>query len=144
MKKILLLIIMLIPVLIYSQSIKNDSLTKLLNTSKSDSLRIGLFIKLSNNLAKKDSITKFNYADSALLLSDKLDNVKYRAMANKNMAALFQSYDKEKEAVSYYKQALILFSKFGNRVEQAYINFELGILMYHLSDFQESINYHPK
>lgn len=144
MRKKLLLIIILIPVLIYSQSIKNDSLTKLLNTSKSDSLRIGLFIKLSNNLAKKDSITKFSYADSALLLSDKLDNVKYRAMANKNMAALFQSYDKEKEAVSYYKQALILFSKFGNRAEQAYINFELGILMYHLDDFQESINYHQK
>ncbi|RLD74113.1 MAG: hypothetical protein DRJ10_17170, partial [Bacteroidetes bacterium] len=144
MKKIFLHILLLFPFLVNSQNDQIDSLTKLLNTTETDSVRIELLIKLSYNLPKKDSVLKYSYANKALHLSKKEDVSKYQAIAKKNMAAILQAYNKNAEAVPYYESAILLFQKNRNKVEEANINYELGRIFYRLDSFQESINFHQK
>jgi len=133
------------PQLVFSQKAHNtDSLTELLATSTQDTSKILLFIKLSKNIAKEDSVQKFAYADSALLLSKTIIKPKYLAFAKKNKAELFQSFNEYTYAITSYESAILLFKDLANVSEIADINFQLGDIYYRLNDFQKSLDFYKK
>lgn len=146
LRKIIILICLLqFPYFIFSQEVQNkDSLTKLLASTKQDTTRIELYIKLSNNLEKEDSIQKFAYADSAIVLAENLKYIKYQASAKRNKAKLLQLYNKYTDAIVDYESAILLFKDIGNILEIADINFQLGDIYYRLNNFQKSLDFHKK
>ncbi|MEN8120316.1 MAG: tetratricopeptide repeat-containing sensor histidine kinase [Bacteroidota bacterium] len=144
MKKVLLFTILLLPFTVKSQNFQIDSLTNTLNTTKQNSFRVELFIKLSNKLAKEDSLLKFIYADSALLISENIAMLDIQGTAKKNMGTLLQTYNRNAEAVPYYESAISIFKKNENNIEVASINYDLGRIYYRLDNFQKSLDYHKK
>ncbi|MEN8120692.1 MAG: tetratricopeptide repeat-containing sensor histidine kinase [Bacteroidota bacterium] len=142
-KYLILISFVSFPFYILSQQAQTiDSLTKLLSTTTKDPIRIELFIKLCNEFEKEDSILKFAYADSALVLAENLQNIKFQAIAKTNKAKLFQLYNKYNEAITHYESSILLFNSIGNAYETASINFELGTVYYQLNNFQKSIAFH--
>ncbi len=89
----LLLLVLLIPVLIFSANSKIDSLCNKLETAESIE-RIELFIELSLEYVKIDTVKSLKFSNQALELSDQLSKHKAQAIENSgNIHYLIGNYE---------------------------------------------------
>lgn len=98
-----------------------DSLTRLLKTTKPDTLQVNLLNKLSeeydNNMDLEKALT---YANKALSMAKKINNIKGMAKALDNLGNVNSDQGKNKDALKNYYTSLGIKKEIGNKKELAY------------------------
>lgn len=145
LKKFIFICLFAIPQIGFSQESNTlDSLQKVMLKTTKDSSRISLFICISKEIKREDSTKCFAYADSALILSLKLNDSLYTARAKKNMAEILRRYSKKLKAIPYFNEAAALYNALGIVSEVADINQQLGVVYFYLNDYTRALEYHQK
>ncbi|MEI6489569.1 MAG: tetratricopeptide repeat protein [Bacteroidota bacterium] len=98
-----------------------DSLTRLLKTSKPDTLQVNLLNKLSEEYDNNMDLEKAKtFANKALSIAKKINNLKGMAKALDNLGNAYSDQGKNKEALKNYYASLGIKKEIGNKKELAY------------------------
>jgi tetratricopeptide (TPR) repeat protein len=125
----------------FNNSLKIDSVKKLLQTQKEDSNKVTSLNDLSTNaLVKDDFDNSMQYAKEALTISEKLNYKKGKADAFYNIASVMgqQSYTNQSLYPEIYRlvfNALKLYEELGNNDGTAQCYESLGGLKYNEGDY---------
>jgi len=123
---------------------QTDSLLHELSSCKDEFRKVNIFIKLSKQAAKEDTLNRIAYADSALLLSEKLNDISEIARAKNNKANILLDYKKYQKALKLYLSAVRLAKETESPLLLADIYYNLGSFYYRTDSFSKSITQHEK
>lgn len=136
---------LILPLLLFSQRHKIDSLNEVLKTQKADSNRV----KTLNHLAaefydagKYDS--SIIYADSSAALAQRIGNNKELAWAFHLLGISYDRKDDHNKGMDYHLKAVALYQQLNDKKELAYEYSSLGGDYWNLGDFPSSLQYFLK
>jgi serine phosphatase RsbU (regulator of sigma subunit) len=121
-----------------------DSLKNLISTAK-DTIKVNLMNDLSleyHGLAQYDSA--INYAREALWFSDKINYIKGRSNAFKNIAEAYYELEEFEKSIEYYSKNIEVNQIIGDRKGEAYCLHVIAILYRKLNDYDKAIEYEFK
>lgn len=134
-----------ITVLILAHSIfmsaQKDSLLRKISSSTDNKERVKLYVDLTAAIPTQDTTIKMAYADSGLLLAEKLNDPEYLILAKDNKAKVLRKYDKNSDALQCYWSAIKL-AKENNSDMLANLYYDMGVLYYITDSFQNSVDAH--
>jgi len=139
--KILLIFLMLIPCMLFSNTAIIDSLKNQLNIVKGEEKA-----EVLNELAKayfNESPQKtIEYGIQALNLSQKIDYIKGETQALKSLGAGYHNLSYYDKALEYYQKSIENLKKIGDEREIASILNRIGIVYDELADFNNALKYY--
>jgi len=113
MKKFTLLILLL-PVVLFGQKSKIDSLEKVMEISKTDTVKVRVLTDLALLYLRQDPEKSLEKAKQALAISEKLPNKKWKGFSLLAFGGYYKSVGELKTAIDYFNKALPLFQEAGN------------------------------
>lgn len=121
-----------------------DSLLQILKLSKEDTAKVNILNRLSSSYRLNKQLDNGKrYADSALLLADKLDYKKGKADAYIRMGAYYFDHPKHRdEAVNNYQAAATIYQEISHKPGIILCYFDMGNLYINSSDYKEALIYH--
>lgn len=121
-----------------------DSLLRLLPAQKEDSNHINLLNELMYQYMTFDTKKSLEYVNQALALSEKIKWEQGIATSSRYKATLFLETGKLDEALPLYERALVISKKNGDYLGEVMINYNMGTLLQHKSDFVKASEYYFK
>ena len=144
-KAVLLIALISIGHILFGQSNKNDSLQKILLTTKSDTEKVNIYNRLSNNYDKvSDYKTAIINARKALALSQKSSFLKGEANAYANLGNVLMETALYDSAIFFYNKSLNIRLGFHDKKVIANSYNSLGGVYLIMSNFPEALKYYQK
>jgi len=141
----LLIALILIGQTLFGQNNKNDSLQKALLTTKSDTEKINIYNKLSNNYDKvSDYKAAINNAHMALVLSQKGSFLKGEANAYSNLGNVLMETAVYDSAILFFNKSLEIRISLQDKKAIASSFNSLGGIYLATSNFPEALKYYKK
>jgi len=118
-----------------------DSLIKVVDTQKKDTLKANNLNTISWKLKTKDFDKAVYYANTAFDLSVELKFIKGQATAKKNLGGIHYLNSKYADAYQYYSESLILFKKIGDKDGTAKVIRNLGSIFHQQGEYDKALDY---
>jgi signal transduction histidine kinase len=133
----LMMMLFFVPVLLLSQSIESRKAKEAVQqlSGKTDTARIGMFLKISEEFGKSQPREAIEYAREALNMAEELKDSRRIGLACREMASLYTAsaiYDK---ALPYLLKALDKFQELKDTLEMAACYDQLGVVHLSSGDF---------
>ncbi|PLX03040.1 MAG: hypothetical protein C0594_11205, partial [Marinilabiliales bacterium] len=129
----------------YSQNcIKCDSLTSLIASGKTDTIKVNNLNKLTRELIQNDSDSALNCAIKSLQIAEELKYEPGKALASKNIAMLHHYKGKFTEAKKYYFQAIDAYDKSNDLKGKGICYNNLGSVYTYEGNYPDAIDYYQK
>lgn len=143
--RFILLILFLFPLLLKAQDTAHlQQLKNAIKQSDNDSIKIGLYLKLSNAFDVKERDSSVYYYNRSLQLAitngfeQQLADLLYKEANN------FESNNSFERAISNYENALLLYQEIGDTHKVAFINNYIGFCFINLYAEDKAIEYYLK
>lgn len=143
--KFTLLILFIFPLLLQAQDIAYvQQLKSAIKQSENDSVKVGLYLKLSNAFDVKERDSSFYYYNKSLQfanatgLEQQLADLLYKEAIN------YESNNSYERAISNYENALVLYQEIGDVEKVAFINNYIGFCFINLYAEDKAIEYYLK
>ena len=118
-----------------------DSLIKVVNTQKKDTLKINNLNTISWKLKTKDFDKAVSYANTAFDLSVELKFKKGQATAKKNLGGIHYLNGKYADAYQYYSESLIVFKELGDKEGTSKVIRNLGSIFHQQGEYDKALDY---
>jgi len=113
-----------------SQDRPADSLKSLLKTAVDDSSRIRLLLQLSTHFLNISTEEAKSYGQSALALTEKLNDEPHRALALKNIGIAYYFQGNTPATLEYYSESLRVYDSIGDQESKERMLSNLGTVYY--------------
>jgi hypothetical protein len=122
-----------------------DSLRKIIRTTKYDSLRVDAYLSLGENYYLNELDTALFYWKKAEVLAEKINYLLGRADAYNNLGYILNQSSKLEESLAYYHKALALDEETGNYGGMAFTLSNIGQMYIHkLKDGEKAMPYYRR
>jgi len=144
MRTITIIILFSLPIMLKAQSVKVDSLVKVLNTQKlSNEKQLEIYVDICNGLSSSDPAKCHMYARKGLAIADKEKNLRMASLFNNFISISFGLQYEKDSSIIYVERALDLAVKIKDAELQTKFNANLGVA-YHPYDKQKALDYYLK
>ncbi|MFP4459750.1 MAG: tetratricopeptide repeat protein [Candidatus Zixiibacteriota bacterium] len=120
----------------------NDEMIEKLETKLAASTGIEkaeILETLANTLSRKEPDKALSYANEALLISKKLNNLAHQAKSRISIGHIYFRKGGHAQSLKQYKEALGLLREFNDRQGQAYCLSNIGNIYFYIQDFQGAL-----
>src|SRR5438067_498915 len=129
-KKIFPVLFLLLPVMCYAQNRQLDSLKKLLQVSKEDTLRVNILLEMNKSAVNANPEEAIKYSNEALVLSEKIHFAKGKALAYKRNGVGYYMQSKYPETLDNWLKSLAVFDSIGDKVGIANLESNIGAVYF--------------
>lgn len=139
--KTFFLVLLLIPVLIFTQKENSNSLIVALKKSNPDTNRVKLLLQLSGELIYENPDTSLVLVDQAINLSEKINFKKGKGTALRNKGAIYYFQSNYNEALKYYFESISVFQELNNKTGISKALGNIGAVYMDQSNFPKALEY---
>lgn len=124
-----------------SDSLRIDSLKKVLQAQGENTNKVNTLIELSRNLARNEQVeSAFQYANNASLLAEKINFPEGRGKAMNLIGSIYRHQKQYPESLKNYLAAIKIFEETGDKRQVANNYLEVGrMLFYDLQNYPEAL-----
>lgn len=139
--KLLLLLVISLPIGLYAQKQKADSLQLLLQTEKTDTARVKLMWRLASVMSVYSPDTALVYAQKALNLANEIKYIDGQSKAMGVLASTFRKLGNYSRALEYNFRKLPIAEKVNNPDDLATVLMNIGIIYRYQEEYQNALLY---
>jgi len=145
MKKIFVIVkLVVLATTAYCQQSATDSLLKLVNNGKEDSVKVNALLALNREYLGTSPTEAIRYAQLAKELSEKIHYNRGRAYAFKGLGLVYVMQGKYVEAIENYEHSLAIFDSLGDKAGQANILSNEGTVYFNQADNAKALELYLK
>jgi tetratricopeptide (TPR) repeat protein len=124
-----------------SDSLRIDSLKKVLQAQGEDTKKVNTLIELSRNLVRNEQVeSAFQYANNASLLADKIDFSEGKGKATSLIGSIFRRQKNYPGSLNNYLAAIKIFEETGDKQQLGNNYLEVAnVLYYELQNYPEAL-----
>lgn len=143
-RRYLLLIVFCCPFFLFAQNARIDSLTRLLETSTTDSSRVNFMNNLSYQWQGIDPAKALDYAQKALDVAEKTNYRAGKAYSLTNIANIYNNRSDYENALKYYTSALQLRKEIGDKEGEGKSWLGIGNVYLFLGNYNKALDCYLK
>lgn len=142
MKRLVLILLLFIPSILYSQeSFVEDSLTLNLQLAKNDSARVNTLWKLSGIYRNSNLKKSLSYADSALIVAKEDESQNFLALSYQNVGEVLFKMGFADRALENYLLCKKILDEQKDTVRLISLNHNVGGIYYQMFDYENALKY---